>query len=512
MTTIPIQTDARPNATPAADYRLEMRGIDKSFPGTHACKGTDLRVAPGEVHCLLGENGAGKSTLMKILSGSYLPDGGKILIDGVAQSFAGPQDGIAAGISVIYQELDLFPDLTVAQNLFLGHSPSAGGILKRRARRLAAQGFLDRVGATFSPDAVVGHLPIADQQLTAIARALTTDAKIIVMDEPTATLGGADVEKVYRVIRSLKAEGCSVIYISHRLNEVESIGDTVTVLRDGRHAARYPVAETSQDRWIADMIGDKTSELTAVIDRPAPAGDPLFVAEQVTVPGVIDVRDVAVRPGEIVGLAGLGGAGRTTFLSAVFGGRRAHTRMTLAGKRLRNRSVRESTAAGFGLVPESRKTEGLMLGLSISRNAAISSIGRPPWLMPHERGRALTKPVLTGLGVKFANANQPVGQLSGGNQQKVVLAKWLTRGIRVLLLDEPTRGLDIGAKADLYRQLRQLAEGGAAILVASSELAELMANADRIIVLHEGRKAAEFDPRTDSEETITHTIISGRTS
>ena len=489
---------------------LSMRGIHKSFPGTMACRDVNLDVRAGEVHCLLGENGAGKSTLVKILSGSYRPDAGTISIDGVTHAFTGPQDGIAAGIAVIYQELDLFPDLTVAQNLFLGHTPSAAGIVKRRERRRLTQGILDRVGATFSPDVVVGTLPIADQQLTAIARALTIDAKIIVMDEPTATLGEDDVANVERVIRSLAAEGRAVIYISHRLDEVRAFGDRITVLRDGANAATYDVAATTTDQWISDMIGEKKHELIDSYHRPEPTGDPYLEVESVQIDGLIDVQGISVRRGEIVGLAGLGGAGRTTLLAALFGSRKSKSRVLLTGKPLSIRSTRSAISAGFGLVPESRKTEGLMLGLSVMRNASITAVGAPPWLMPRQQGRRIATPILGSLGVKYANADQAVGQLSGGNQQKVVLAKWLARDTQILLLDEPTRGLDIGAKADLYRQVRELADNGAAVLVASSELSELMANANRIVVMHEGRNIASFDPKEHSEEHITHTIISGK--
>lgn len=490
---------------------LEMRGIRKTFPGTIACNGTNLEVRHGEVHCLLGENGAGKSTLMKILSGSYQPDEGSILINGVEQEFLSPSDGHAAGISVIYQELDLFPDLTVAQNLFMGHSPSTWGLLKRRERSTAARVFLHRVGATFSPDAVVRSLSVANQQLTAIARALTVDAKIIVMDEPTATLGEADVANVYRVIRSLVSENRSIIYISHRLDEVKEIGDRVTVLRDGSKVAEHEVASSGPNEWITDMIGDKKRELTTANDRMGPVGEPLLRIERIAIPGLIDIEGVEVRPGEIIGLAGLGGAGRTTFLSALFGTRRSTQKLNLDGKPFRARSTRQAMAAGFGLVPENRKTEGLMLGLSVSRNAAIASIGGAPWLFPRSRGKSLVEPILMLLGTKFANCNQAVGELSGGNQQKVVMAKWLARSTRVLLLDEPTRGLDVGAKADLYNQVRALADRGAAIIVASSELAELVANADRIFVFHEGRNIGDFDPRDHSEEVIAHAIISGKT-
>ena len=491
---------------------LEMRDIRKSFPGTLALAGANLQVLPGEVHCVLGENGAGKSTLMKVLSGSYQPDGGEILIDGTAVQIGSPQQGMAAGIAVIYQELDLFPDLTVAQNIFLGHSPSRLGMVLRRSRRAEAVQYLARVGATFSPDAVVRDLPIADQQLTAIARALTTDARIIVMDEPTATLGESDVDAVCAVIRSLAAEGRAVIYISHRLAEVEAVGDRITVLRDGSTVAHHVVAESTPEQWIVDMIGDKRKELTEVHSGAAVTGDAHLDIRHVRIPGLIDVEDITVRAGEIVGIAGLGGAGRTTLLSAVFGARPSQHSIFIGGAPYRARSTLAAVRAGFGLVPESRKAEGLMLGLSVWRNAGISSIGRAPWLLPHARGRALSEPVIQRLGVKFARGTQAVGELSGGNQQKIVLAKWLTRGSTILLLDEPTRGLDIGAKADLYRQVRVLAEQGAAVLVASSELGELVANTDRIVVLHEGRNIGQFDPRLHSEDTITHAIISGKTS
>ena len=491
---------------------LQMRKIRKTFPGTVALASVDLDVYAGEVHCLLGENGAGKSTLMKILAGSYVPDSGEIRIDGEPVQFSHPLDGIRAGISVIYQELDLFSDLTVAQNLFLGHSPSTGGVVHRRERRQRAQQYLDRVGATFSPDARVADLPIADQQLTAIARALTTDARIIVMDEPTATLGEADVEKVYEVIRRLIADGRAVIYISHRLDEIETIGTRITVLRDGVNAAKYPVGGTDAERWISDMIGDKKSELTEHRARRALDGELALEIDRVTIPRVLDVRDVSVRAGEILGLAGLGGAGRSTLLASVFGAQKAQMTLRVFGRPVKIGSVRDAVRHRFGLVPESRKTQGLLLGLSVARNAGLAALRGGSALFPREREQRRTGPILKQLSVKAASPHQEIRLLSGGNQQKVVLAKWLARDTRILLLDEPTRGLDIGAKADLYRQVRLLAEGGAAVLVASSELNELMANADRIVVLHEGRKVGEFDPLTDSEQHISHAIISGKTS
>ncbi|SEG74584.1 monosaccharide ABC transporter ATP-binding protein, CUT2 family [Thermomonospora echinospora] len=484
---------------------LEMRGIVKRFPGTLACDGASLSVRAGEVHCLLGENGAGKSTLMKILAGSYRPDEGEITLAGRPLRCTSPQDGLAAGISVIYQELDLAPDLTVAQNLFLGRAPARGPFVRRRARSAAAAEAIRRVGGTFSPEDRVRDLPIAAQQLTAIAKALTMDARVIVMDEPSATLGERDLEVVFSVIRDLAAEGRAIIYISHRLDEVSHIGDRATVLRDGRDVGVFDLATTSHDELVGAMIG-QARELVRRADRPEPTGAPRLSIEHVTVGDILDVSGIDVRPGEIVGLAGLAGAGRTTLLAALFGAVRGEVRARLDGRPLPVAGPRTAVRNGLALVPESRKEQGLFLGLGVARNAAIAAHGL---VAPRTRGRKKTAPVLTGLGVKHASPEQPVGQLSGGNQQKVVLAKWITRGMRVLLLDEPTRGLDIGAKADLYRQVRRLADDGVAVLLASSELAELTAHADTVWVLHEGRNVARFDPRTTPEADIAHTVITG---
>ncbi|AXK32717.1 sugar ABC transporter ATP-binding protein [Streptomyces armeniacus] len=491
--------------------RLSMRGIVKRFPGTLANDHAELTVRPGETHCLLGENGAGKSTLMKILAGSIRPDEGEIRLDGEPVRLGDPQAGMAAGIAVIYQELDLIPDLTVAQNLLLGHAPAYGPFVRKKRRAELARAAVERVGSDFPVTTPVRDLPIAAQQLTAIAKALTMDARVIVMDEPSATLGESDLHKVFDVIRSLTAEGRSVIYITHRMDEVTEIGDRATVMRDGRSIGVYDLATTGADELVAAMIGE-SRELVHPTGRPRPEGPPLLEIRRVHSPGLIDVRGIDVRAGEIAGLAGLGGAGRTTLLRALFGDTRAAVSARLDGAELRTGSPAAAVRAGLALVPESRKEQGLMLGLSVTRNAAITAHGRPPWLRPRATGRSRGTPVLADLGVRYASADQPVGKLSGGNQQKVVLAKWIAKGgVRVLLLDEPTRGLDVGAKADLYRQVRQLADQGVAVLLASSELNELTANADRVWVLHEGRNAACYDPRTTDEHTIAHTVITGET-
>lgn len=488
---------------------LKMQNIVKAFPGTKACDGATLEVAMGEVHCLLGENGAGKSTLMKILSGSYTPDSGTITLDGEEVSFGSPIDGVRAGISTIYQELDLIPDMTVAQNLFLGHEPLRGPFVARRQRDRLAAAAIARVGGCFAPSDVVANLSVSDQQLTAIAKALTADARIIVMDEPSATLTDHDLTEVFRVIRELTAAGKSVIYISHRLDEVKAIGDRATVMRDGATVGVFDVATVTKEELVEAMIGRDLQSLPprkprADVERPE-----LLEIRRAVIPGLIDVSGIAVRRGDIVGLAGLGGAGRSTLLATVFGDRRAVLDLTLNGERITHLTPRSAVLAGIGLVPEDRKSQGLFLEQSILRNAGIAALA-PFGINPMKAARALCTPPLQRLGVKFSSIDQPVGELSGGNQQKVVLAKWMARGIDLLLLDEPTRGLDIGAKADLFEQVQALAEAGVGVLMASSEMDELTENCDLIWVMHEGRNIAAYDPRTTSPADIARCVVTGR--
>ncbi|MET4431513.1 sugar ABC transporter ATP-binding protein [Mycolicibacterium sp. 624] len=487
---------------------LRMHDIVKAFPGTKACDGASLEVARGEVHCLLGENGAGKSTLMKILSGSYTPDSGTITLGGEDVTFGSPIDGVRAGINTIYQELDLIPDMTVAQNLFLGHEPLRGPFVARRERdRLAAEA-ITRVGGGFAPSDVVANLSVSDQQLTAIAKALTTDARVIIMDEPSATLTDHDLAEVFRVIRELTAAGKSVIYISHRLDEVKEIGDRATVMRDGATVGVFDVAAVTKDELVEAMIGRGLQPHTPRQPRPDGEGAELLEIRRAAIPGVIDVSGITVRRGEIVGLAGLGGAGRSTLLATLFGDRRATLDLTLSGSRITRQTPRGAVQAGIGLVPEDRKSQGLFLEQSILRNAGIAALA-PFALNPMKAARALCMPPLQRLGVKFSSIDQPVGELSGGNQQKVVLAKWMARGIDLLLLDEPTRGLDIGAKADLFEQVQALAEAGVGVLMASSELSELTENCDLIWVMHEGRNIAAYDPSTTSPADIARCVVTG---
>lgn len=486
---------------------LRMEGIVKRFPGTLACNESWLEVAKGEVHCLIGENGAGKSTMMKILSGSYRPDAGTIVIHGESRSFQNPLDGVRAGINTIYQELDLVPDMTVAQNLFLGHAPARGPFVDVRKREELAAVAIGRVGGKFSPKAIVGSLTVSEQQLTAIARALTSDAKIIVMDEPSATLTEHDLAAVFDVIRELVAEGKSIIYISHRLDEVKEIGHRATIMRDGTTVGVFDVKATSKAQMVDAMIGRKLdSDGTR---RPAYTGSgELLSISSALIPGLLDVSDIVVRPGEIVGLGGLGGAGRTTLLSAIFGVNPSQLDMHFCGEMIQSITPEGAVRRCIGLVPEDRKRHGLLLELSVVRNAGLAAL-KMFGANPAKRAKKAAAEPLNKLGVRYASENQAVGQLSGGNQQKVVLAKWMARGIKLLLLDEPTRGLDVGAKADFFQQVRNLADSGVGVLMASSELSELTENCDVIWVLHEGRNVLRFDPRVTDQAAIARAIVTG---
>jgi ribose transport system ATP-binding protein len=486
-----------------------MTGIVKRFPGVLACDHAQLSVVPGEVHCLLGANGAGKSTMMKILAGAYRLDEGEVRLGGEVVHLHSPHAGIAAGISVIYQELDLVPDLTVAENLFLGRAPAQYGWISRRERSAAARVVLDRVGARFSPDDRLGDLPVAGQQLTAICKALTMDVRLLVMDEPSAALNESELEVVFNVVRDLTREGRAVIYISHRLEEVFRIGDRATVMRDGRTVGTFDVASVTERELVTAMIGSQRG-LVERAERPPVTAEPLLTARRVHIPGVLDVRDVTVAPGEVVGLAGLDGSGRTTFLSALFGAVPAETDVLLDGKPVHFSTPAAAVRAGVGLVPEDRKTQGLMTQLSVTRNAVVSALrgrGRRP--MTPRLEQLLTGPALKRLGVRYASGDQLAGELSGGNQQKIVLAKWLASGVHVLLLDEPSRGLDVGAKADLYREVLELASTGVAVIVASSELNELISYADAIWVFHEGRNIVRFDPAVTPRDAIAYAVVTG---
>ncbi|MYS35704.1 ribose transport system ATP-binding protein [Streptomyces sp. KhCrAH-43] len=497
---------------------LTMSGITKSFPGVRALDGVDLEVRAGEVHCLLGQNGAGKSTLIKVLAGAHQPDDGEITWSGAPAVLKSPLAAMRLGIATIYQELDLVRGLSVAENVFLGHEPvSAGFVVRARRARTEAAALLARLGhPEIDPGRPVGELSAAQQQIVSMARALSHDVRLIVMDEPSAALDPDEVDNLFRIIASLTAQDVAVVYISHRLEEIRRIGDRVTVLKDGRAvAAGLPAGTTPTHDIVALMTGRKV-EYVFPPRTPPPAGRadaaPVLTVEGLARKGEFAPVDLEVRPGEIVGLAGLVGSGRSEILETVYGARRATAgRVTVAGKALRTGSVRAAVAAGIGLAPEERKAQALLMLESVTRNVSVSTLSRysrAGWVDRTAERKAARDATRT-LSLHPDNPDTPVRTLSGGNQQKAVLARWLLRGCRVLLLDEPTRGVDVGARAELYAVIRRLADEGLAVLLVSSEVPEVLGLADRVLVLREGRVVHTADASDLDEHRVLDLVMEG---
>src|SRR3954451_15239771 len=466
---------------------LEMHGIVKQFPGVRALDGGDLDVSEGEVHCLLGQNGAGKSTLIKVLAGAHQPDAGAVTWRGKPATLAGPQDAISLGIATIYQELDLVPGLTVADNIFLGRERSRFGLARPAVANKAASELLTRLGhPEIRPGAEVGSLSAAAQQMVSMARALSQDAQLIIMDEPSAVLDNEEVERLFGVIRDLTSHGVAVVYISHRLEEIRQIGDRITVLKDGRTVATGLPARDTPTRDVITLMTGRTIEYVFPPRRTeVAAAEPLLAVQGLSLRGTFADISFTVAAGEVVGLAGLVGSGRSEILETVYGARKATAgTVRLAGRRLRHGDVGSAVAAGIGLAPEELKSQGLLLDDSGARNISISRLGR------FSRGGFLAggaeKPAareqVRALDVRPDDVSRVVRTLSGGNQQKVVLARWLLRDCRVLLLDEPTRGVDVGARSEIYALIRALADRGVAVVVVSSEIPEVLGLADRVLV------------------------------
>ncbi|MFB7598584.1 sugar ABC transporter ATP-binding protein [Streptomyces sp. NPDC056160] len=484
---------------------LSMSGITKSFPGVRALDGVDLDVRAGEVHCLLGQNGAGKSTLIKVLAGAHQPDTGTIRWHGEPVVLRSPIAAMRLGIATIYQELDLVEHLSVAENVHLGHEPTAAGFVVRgRAARTATARLLERLGhPEIDPARPVGELSAAQQQIVSMARALSHDVRLIVMDEPSAALDPEEVDNLFRVVAALTGQGVAVVYISHRLEEIRRIGDRVTVLKDGRAVAGGLAARTTPtSEVVALMTGRDVEYVFPPRPGTAPEGDPVLEVRGLARDGEFAPLDLAVRPGEIVGLAGLVGSGRSEILETVYGARRPTAGQVLVdGAPVRPGSVRAAVRAGLGLAPEERKAQALLMLESVTRNVSVSSLARfsrGGWL---DRGaeRGAAHAATRELSLRPDNPAVPVRTLSGGNQQKAVLARWLLRGCRVLLLDEPTRGVDVGARAELYAVVRRLADEGLAVLLVSSEVPEVLGLADRVLVLREGR-VVHTAPARDLDE------------
>lgn len=495
---------------------LDAREICKAFPGVQALDGAGITVHAGRLNALLGENGAGKSTLMNILAGVFPPDAGTILLAGQPVAFRSPRAAQAAGVSIIFQELNLVGGLSIAENIFLGRQPTnAWGLVDRRRMLRDARDLLATLDLDIDPTLPVERLAVGTRQMVEIAKALSVDARLLILDEPTSALTEHEVETLFAAIRRLKARGVGMIYITHRLDELPEIADDVTIFRDGMlvHEAAFRAADRSD--YIRRMVGRELAELYH--RTPSPPGRPLLEIDAITVARhgggqpLVAEASLTVRAGEVVGLFGLMGAGRTELLEAIAGLRPRDTRgaVRVAGEPVVIRSPHDALAAGIVLAPEDRKADGLVLGMSVAENVSLASLDRVTryGLVSYRREQARATTAVARLAIKTPTTAQAVGTLSGGNQQKVVLAKGLACDPRVLLLDEPTRGIDIGAKREIYSLIDQLARGGLAILVASSELPEILGISDRILVLAEGRLTAEFPRGAASEQAILHAAI-----
>jgi inositol transport system ATP-binding protein len=502
---------------------LCMTGIGKRFPGVQALVDVGLEVATGEIHALLGENGAGKSTLLKILSGAQQPDSGTIAFAGRTIAPATPHDAQRLGIVTIYQEFTLAPNMTIAENVFIGREPGPRVFVSWRKMIAETRAITGRLGLDLKPTALVRDLSVAEQQMVEIARALSMKSRLIVMDEPTSALSSTEVEKLFRIVRDLKAQGLGVIFVTHRLEEVMQICDRYTVLRDGRYMGSGAIAETTVDGIIRLMVGRQVKDLFARRAAARGGGDIALAVEGLTRRGnaqdqtvsVLDDVSLSVRRGEIVGLAGLVGAGRTEMARAVFGADPFDSgRILVDGKEVAIRSPREAIRHGIGLVPEDRKQQALFLALAVRMNismAALTRIGKWSIFVDEAREGAMVEEFRRALNIRMAGPDQLIANLSGGNQQKVVLARWLALRPKVLIVDEPTRGIDVGAKVEVHNLLFEMANAGIAVIAISSELPEVLAISDRIVTMREGRITGEVagDDATE-EQVMTMMMLSGK--
>jgi ribose transport system ATP-binding protein len=501
---------AEPPASPAPLLRLS--GICKAFGGVSALEQVDFEVRAGEVHALCGENGAGKSTLMKVMGGVHQPDAGSISFEGRAVVFTSPRMAECHGVAMIHQELNLIPHLTVAENIFLAREPGRGWFIDRKRLRADSQRCLDRLGVSIDPDEPVHQLPLAQQQMVEIAKALSVNARAVIMDEPTSSLTEAETEHLFKVIQELKRNGVAIVYISHRLDEMARIVDRVTVLRDGRHVSTCAFAETTVERIVSQMVG---RELTDKFPprRSRPTDETLLEVRGLVREGAFGPVDFDLRRGEILGFAGLIGAGRTEVARTLFGAEpKDGGSIRFEGKALEIGSPVDAIRHGIAYVSEDRKAHGLAVKMTVAENLTLANteaVCRAGGFIDFAAEAQAARRYIDALGIRTSGPNQTARLLSGGNQQKVVIGKWLFRGSRLIIFDEPTRGVDVGAKYRIYELMDELAAEGMGVILISSELPEILGMTDRVAVFHEGRLAGTLATHGTSQEEIMH-FASGR--
>jgi ribose transport system ATP-binding protein len=491
---------------------IVMRGIKKAFHQHVVLNGVDFEVLTGEVHALMGENGAGKSTLMKVLTGIYERDAGTVLVDGREVHYRHPKEAERDGISVIHQELTIIPTLTVAENIFLGRESTIGrtGIIRSKDMEKQAKVYLEKLGIDIDPNELAGNLSVGKQQIVEIARALSTNAKCLIMDEPTAALTEREIQTLFEVIRTLKQQGVAIIYISHRMEEIFTICDRISVLRDGQFIGMKRIAETNFDEIVHMMVGRQIGERFP--KRNAVIGEERMRVEGLTQEGVFENVSFSVRAGEILGVAGLMGSGRTEIMEAIFGERKTNAgTIYIDGQPVRITSPRQAIERGIAMITEDRKQKGLILNMSVRENLTLPKSEQlaAAGVIQTTKERELVSTLIKKLNIKTASPELEVKALSGGNQQKVVFGKWLAMEPRILILDEPTRGVDVGAKKEIYEIMNELTAQGVAIIMVSSELPEVLGMSDRIMVVHEGKVRAILENEGIDQETIMRAATGG---
>lgn len=491
---------------------IEMKGITKSFGPVRVLGGVDFDVKAGEIHALMGENGAGKSTLMKILAGIYQKDGGKVLVQGKETMFKSAKEAEDTGISVIHQELNIIPNMTVAENMFLGKDLTIGktGILKTKEMNRSTREHLNRLGIDINPTAEASTLSVGQQQMIEIARAVATNSEVLIMDEPTAALTDREIDVLFQVMKGLRDKGVGIVYISHRMEEIFRMCDRITVLRDGKSIGTKETKNTSFEEIVKMMVGRELGERFP--ERANVPGEEKFRVEHLSSGDTFEDVSFSIRSGEILGIAGLMGAGRTEIMEAIFGKRPITTgSLYIDGKKISIKKPYDAIKAGIGFITEDRKDEGLVLGLTVRENLVLTNLKKVSGrgIMSARKETDFVDQMIQKLKVKTSGREQLVKSLSGGNQQKVVFGKWLGIDLQVLILDEPTRGVDVGAKKEIYNIMNELTEKGVAILMVSSELPEILGMSDRIMVIHEGKVTCLFDRGEADQEKIMQAATGG---